>query len=142
MVMPKLDFEAVENFQTAGASKKLAQEIVRYVSDKLAAQVVNKADLIETREALRSDIAGLRVEMATKAELAGLRTELVETKEALRAEMTQLATKNGLVETRETLRKEMSDIQTSLIKWMIGTALGSAALVTAILGATILRLIK
>ena len=113
MAMPKRDFEIVKDLQSIGLSEEWAQGIVRAIYDIYVANV------------------------ATKSDLADLRAEVVETREALRSEIAQ-----KLVETKESLRKEMSDIQTSLIKWMIGTALGSVALVTAILGIVIPQLIK
>jgi len=65
MGMPKMDYEAIEDLQTEGASKELAQAIVRYVHEK-------------------------QTHLATKADLSELRTELVETRESLRTEMVAL----------------------------------------------------
>jgi len=99
--MPKLDFDYVEDLKTAGASQELAQAILRVVSEKQVAQ------------------------LATKADVAELRTELVETRETLRAEMTALRanmatkdelaeTRNELAETRETLRAEMAALRANM----------------------------
>ena len=100
MAMPKLDFDFVEDLKTAGASHELAQAILRVVSEKQVAQ------------------------LATKADVADLRTELVETREVLRTEMAGL---------RGEMAEKMAAIQTRLVIWMIGTALGIVALVAGIL---------
>jgi len=98
--------------QGVGASEELAQGIVRAIYDIYVPNVATKSDLadlraeiVETREALRSEMAQIRVEMS------------------------QLTTKNDMAETRETLRKEMMVIQNRLIFWVLGTGLGAVALV-------------
>ncbi len=122
--MPKPDFEIVKDLQSIGFSEERAQGIIRAIYDIYVANV------------------------ATKSDLKDLQAELVETREALRAEMTQLATKNELVETRETLRKEMVEtretlrkemmvVQNRLILWVIGTGLTCLGL-----GLTIFKLLK
>jgi len=119
MAMPKTkyDFDAVDELQKVGFSQDQGRAMVRIFHEMQTAELATKADLVETRETLR--------------------TEIAETRETLRTE---------IAETRETLRTEMAvriaAAETKLIKWMIGTALGSVALVTAILGIVIPQLIK
>ena len=88
MAMPKLDFEAVKDFQAAGASEQLAQAIVRYKSKEQIDQLAIKASL----DSLRAELAGIQAGMAQLA----TKTELVE----IRAGIAQLATKNELIELR------------------------------------------
>jgi len=97
--MAKMDFDYVEDLKTAGASHELAQAILRVVSEKQVAQ------------------------LATKADVAELRTELVETREALRTEMASLEMR---------LTEKMSAMYTKLILWLIGTAIAIVASATGI----------
>ena len=78
--MPKLDFDIVKDLEDAGASPELAKAVVRAIADKTVA------------------------ELATKSDVAGLRTELAEIRAAM-------ATKNELAETRESLRAEMASLE-------------------------------
>ena len=108
MAMPKTkyDFDAVDELQKVGFSQDQGRAMVRIFHEMQTAELATKADLVETRE--------------------NLRTEIAETRESLRTEMAV----------------RIAAAETKLIKWMIGTALGSVALVTAILGIVIPQLIK
>jgi len=99
MAMPKLDFDIVKDLEDAGASQELAKAVVRAISEKTVAQ------------------------LATKSDLAELRTELIETRESLRGE---------IAEVRVELIEKMSDVQTKLIIWLVGTAIASVSLMAAI----------
>jgi hypothetical protein len=121
--MPKMEYEAIEDFQSAGASKELAQAIVRYVHETQTALLVTKTDLVETREVLRTEMAGMRGEMAQ------MRTE-VATKSELSALEQRLTEKMANQEVR--LTDKMSALQSKLTLWMVGTSLGIVALVAGI----------
>ncbi len=121
--MPKLDFEIARDLQAAGASQELAEAVVRAISERQTANLSTKSDvvglrteLIETREALRSEIAAIRAVMATKEELA-------ETREVLRSEMAALELR---------LTEKMATLHTKIIIWLVGTAIASVTLVAAI----------
>lgn len=102
--MHKLDFDIVKDLEDAGASQELAKAVVRAISERTVAQ------------------------LATKTDLAELRTELIETREALRGEIAGARTE---------LIEKMSVVQTKLIIWLVGTAIVSVSLM-----ATIGQLIK
>ena len=97
MAMPKTkyDFDAVDELQEVGFSQDQGRAMVRIFHEMQTAELATKADLVETRETLRTEMA-----------------------------------------------ERIAAAETKLIKWMIGTALGSVALVTAILGIVIPQLIK
>ena len=97
MAMPKTkyDFDAVDELQKVGFSQDQGRAMVRIFHEMQTAELATKADLVETRETLRTEMA-----------------------------------------------ERIAAAETKLIKWMIGTALGSVALVTAILGIVIPQLIK
>ena len=133
MAMAKLDFERVEDLQAVGFTTEQGRALVRLVADIQTAQLATKADLadlrtelVETRETLRGEIAEVR-------------TELVETREALRGEMSALEQRLTEKMANQELRltEKMTAIQTKLIIWLIGTAIGIVALV-----ATIFQLMK
>ena len=105
MAMPKLDFEIARDLQTAGASQELAEAVVRAISEQQTAHLATKADLIETREVLRTEIAEIRASMATKDELAALELRLTE---------------------------KMSAMFTKVIIWLVGTAIASVSLMATV----------
>ncbi len=121
--MPRTDFDFAADLQAAGASPEVSQAIVRVINEKFEAQ------------------------LATKVDLANLRTELVETREVLRGEIaavraelkaevaqvrSEMATKEELAALELRLTDKIASIYTKTIIWLIGTALTSIGLVAAI----------
>ncbi|MBM3120280.1 MAG: hypothetical protein FJ006_12195 [Chloroflexi bacterium] len=90
--MPKLDFEAVEELQAVGFSSEQGKALVRIIANMQTAQ------------------------LATKADLAGLRTELVETREVLRGEIVAVRTemRTEMAELRTEMRSEMAELRTEM----------------------------
>ena len=117
--MLKLDFDIVKDLEDAGASQELAKAVVRAISDKTISQLATKSDLAE----LRTELAEIRANMATKDELAETRNELAETRETLRAEMAALELR---------LTEKMATMHTKVIMWLVGTAIASISLMAAI----------
>ena len=99
MAVPKLDFDIVKDLEDAGASQELAKAVVRAISEKQIANLATKADIVE------------------------LRTELIETREALRSEMAALELR---------LTEKMSVMFTKVIIWLVGTAIASITLLATI----------
>jgi predicted nucleic acid-binding Zn-ribbon protein len=82
-------------------------------------------------------------DLATKADLAGVRTEIAELKTELKTEIAELRTeiagvrtelKTEIAELRTELKSEIAEMRTDLLKWIIG-AIGFQTVV--ILGALI-----
>jgi predicted nucleic acid-binding Zn-ribbon protein len=82
-------------------------------------------------------------DLATKADLAGVRTEIAELKTELKTEIAELRTeidgvrtelKTEIAELRTELKAEIAEMRTDLLKWIIG-AIGFQTVV--ILGALI-----
>lgn len=114
MAMPKLDFEAVEELQAVGFSPEQGKALVRIIANMQTAQLATKADLIETREILRSELAEVKNE---------LRSEIADVKNELRSEMAALELR---------LTEKMSALFTKVIIWLVGTAIASVSLMATI----------
>ena len=71
-------------------------------------------------------------DLATKADLAGVRTEIAELKTELKSEIAELRTE--IAGLRTELKSEIAEMRTDLLKWIIG-AIGFQTVV--ILGALI-----
>ena len=110
--MPKLDFEITRDLQAAGASQDLAEAVVRAISEKQIANLATKADLID------------------------IRTELVENRETLRSELAEIrscmATTDELGALELRLTEKMSAMFTKMIIWLVGAVIASVTLMATI----------
>jgi hypothetical protein len=80
--MAKNDFDLAEDLQNAGASQDLSRAIIKVVAEKQVAQLATKSDLfelraefVETREVLRSEMAVLGSRLTEK--MAAMQNKLV-----------------------------------------------------------------
>jgi HAMP domain-containing protein len=76
-------------------------------------------------DALRGELKADMPHLATKAEVNALRGEL-------KADMPHLATKAEVNALRGELKADMHAMESSLIKWIVGTAIASVAVASAI----------
>ena len=128
MAVPKLDFDIVKDLEDAGASQELAKAVVRAIADKTIAELATKGDVA----ALRTELIETRE--ALRGEIADVRTELLETRESLRAEISEVreSLRAEIAAMRTEMIEKMSVVQTKLIIWLVGTAIASITLVATI----------
>ena len=122
---------AVKELRELGMVESQAEGIVNIVTrgnDQRLGELATKAELKE----LRSEIGNLKTEL--RSEIAQLGTEL-------RSEIAQLGTelRSAIAEQGATLRGEMATYQTEIVKgqqigtrWMMGTMFGLAGVVLAV----------
>jgi len=110
---------------------------VRYISERQLDQLATRADLDRLRHELVEIKAGM-AHLATKTELVetreALRGEIAEVRESLRGEIAEVreSLRGEIAEVRVELIEKMSDVQTKLIIWLVGTAIASVSLMAAI----------
>jgi len=107
--------KAIERIIATGISKESAEAIVESVNTKND-DVATKADIYELRTELKSDIS--KLEQATKAEISELRTEV-------KTEISELRTEVK-AEISE-LRTEVTAINTN-VKWLMAIVLALVGL--------------
>ena len=112
MAMPKMDFDYVEDLKTAGASQELAQAILRVVSEKQVAQLATKADVAELRTELVETRETLRAEIAALRANMATKDELAETRNEISALRANMATKEELAETMAEIAALRSNMAT------------------------------
>jgi len=115
--MPKLDFEAVEELQAVGFSSEQGKALVRIIANMQTAQLATKADL-----------AGLRTELVETREV--LRGEIVAVRTEMRSELGELRSEMAALELR--LTEKMSAMFTKVIIWLVGAVIASVSLMAAI----------
>lgn len=102
--------EAVERIVEAGASKKMAEAIVKSFNSS-SENLATKADLLQVKTELKSEIAQVRSEL--KSDIAQVRSELAEVRTEL---------KNDIAEVRTELK--VLATQFANVKWVQYAILG------------------
>jgi chromosome segregation ATPase len=138
-----------------GVDEKTARAHSDALDGALRDAVATKTDLSVVEQALKSDIAEFRTEF--KTEVTELRTEIAEVKSELKADIAELKTEMTKYEGRidnqfANINLKFADVNTKfadqnakaeaakleLLRWMIGTQLALAGLITGLL----LKLLK
>lgn len=95
--MPLDTLKLARRLAAAGMPPEQADGVAAAIADGMAEQVASKADLAELRSELKTEMAELRAEM--KTEFAALRTEMA------------------------AIRTELANFRTATIQWIVGAIL-------------------
>lgn len=135
--MPTVDtlkaYEALTAADMPDRQARALVTIVQELQETRLAEVAGKADIGALKTELKEDIGSLRAEM--KEDIASLRAELKEDIVSLRAEMKALEARHEIKFTA--LEAKIDRVKFDLLKWFIPLILGQAAFVV-----TLLKLLK
>lgn len=107
----------VDRLQAAGMGEREARALAEGLDQALREEVATKTEVASVRTELSADIAAVRTELAAvRAELAAVRTELTADIAALSHE----------------LRAEMQTVKHNMLRWMVGMAFAQVGLTVAL----------
>ena len=107
----------VDRLQAAGMGEREARALAEGLDQALREEVATKTEVASVRTELSADIAAVRTELAAvRAELAAVRTELTADIAALSHE----------------LRAEMQTVKHDMLRWMVGMAFAQVGLTVAL----------
>ena len=115
--------------QIANLDKRLSTEIAEMRAELAEMRAEQRAELAEMRAEQRAELAETRAEQRT--EIAAVRSEIAE----MRAEQrTEIAETRAEQRTEiAAIRTEIANLETRLIRWMVGTVITTATLTVGIL---------
>ena len=159
MVQPMFDtYELVQYLIMEGAFKQAqAEAIIKTVKAsrdavitaeqlydiirKEQANLATKADVAEVRSEMKTEIAEVKTEIAeVKTEISEVKTEIAEVRTEVKTEIAEvkIEVKTEIAK----VRTEMSEMKVDIIKWVVGLLLGNTALILGILVPMISRITK
>ena len=104
--------------QIANLDKRLSTELAEQRAEIAEMRAEQRAEIAETRAEQRTEIAETRAEQRT--EIAAVRSEIAEMRAEQRTEIAAI-------------RTELANLETRLIRWMVGTVITTATLTVGIL---------
>lgn len=108
----------VDRLKAAGMGEREARALAEGLDQALREEVATKTDLAAVKTELATDIA------AVKADIAAVKGELKADNAAVRAELaTQIAT----------VRTDLAAVKHDLLRWMVGMAFAQAGLTVALI---------
>lgn len=129
MTVAQLTFDKlayIDRLKAAGIDEKHARAHAEGLDQALREEVATKSDIAS----VKAEIAELRAD--TKADIAAVKVEIA----SVRADITELRadTKADITELRADTRAEIARMETSLIKWFVGTAIAMVTIGAAVAG--------
>ena len=141
MVQPMFDtYELVQYLIMEGAFKQAqAEAIIKTVKASREAVI--------TTEQLYDIIRKEQANLATKADIAEVRSEISEVRSEISEVRSEMKTEIAEVKTEmkteiSKVRSEMSEMKVDIIKWVVGLLLGNTALILGILVPMISKIAK
>ena len=112
----------VDRLKAAGVGEREARALAEDLDQALREEVATKSDLAAVKTELAADIAAVRTELA--ADIAAVRTELAADIATVKAELAaQIAT----------VRTDRAAVKHDLLRWMVGMAFAQAGLTVALI---------
>ena len=108
----------VDRLQAAGMGEREARALAEGLDQALREEVATKTDLAAVKTELAADIAAVRTELA--ADIAAVRTELTAVKSELKADVSAV-------------RVEVQTVKHDMLRWMVGVAFAQVGLTVALI---------
>ena len=119
----------VDRLQAAGMGEREARALAEGLDQALREEVATKTDVAGVKTDLAADIAAVKTELAAdiaavKTDLAAVKTDLVAVKHELQVEIQ--TTKHGF-------QVELQVVKHDMLRWMVGVAFAQVGLTVAII---------
>ena len=123
----------VDRLKAAGVGEREARALAEGLDQALREEVATKSDLAAVKTDLAANIAAVRTELA--ADIAAVRTDLAADIVAVR---TELAAEIAAVRTElraeiATVRVDLAAVKHDLLRWMVGMAFAQVGLTVALI---------
>ncbi len=115
----------VDRLKAAGMGEREARALAEGLDQALREEVATKTDLAAVKTELAADIAAVRTELA--ADIAAVRTELAAEIAAVRTELAA-----DIAALRREVAVDIAAVKHDMLRWMVGVAFAQVGLTVAL----------
>ena len=123
----------VDRLQAAGMGEREARALADGLDQALREEVATKTDLAAVKTDLAADIAAVRTDLA--ADIAAVRTDLSADIAAVRTDLTAAiaAVRTDLTADIAAVRTDLAAVKHDMLRWMVGMAFAQVGLTVALI---------
>ena len=112
----------VDRLKAAGMGEREARALAEGLDQALREEVATKTDLAAVKTELAADIAAVKTELA--ADIAAVKTDLAAVRTELKGDIAALKTE---------LKGDIATVKHDMLRWMVGMAFAQAGLTVALI---------